>query len=78
MAYLQDGCSVKGKDNEEVEAVSDFKYLVSWLASSSTDMNIRSAQAWSAHNKLDKIWKSKLRRGMKIKLVQSLVLSILL
>ena len=78
MEFNQTGGSVKGKTGEELEAVTDFKYLGSWLASSSSDMKIRIAQAWKAHNKLDKIWKSSLRRNMKIQLFQSLVLSILL
>ena len=78
MQFNQDRSSVNGKTGEELEAVDDFKYLGSWLASSSTDMKIRIAQAWKAHNKLDKIWKSSLRRSMKIQLFQSLVLSILL
>ncbi len=55
MAFLESGSSVKGKSGDELEAVSDFKYLGSWLASSSTDMKIRIAQAWGAHNNLNKI-----------------------
>ena len=78
MVFQEVNPRIKGKNGEELEAVNDFKYLGSWLASSSNDMGIRIAQAWSAHNKLDKIWRSTLTRGMKIRLFQSLVLSILL
>ena len=78
MVFSQANTKITGKNGAELEAVSDFKYLGSWLASSSTDLNIRIAQAWSAHNKLDKVWKSTLTRNMKIRLFQSLVLSILL
>ena len=78
MAFREENVAIKGKNGDELDEVDNFKYLGSWLASSSTDMKIRIGQAWNALNKLDKIWKSTLKRGMKIKLFQSLVLSILL
>ena len=78
MAFREQNAVIKGMNGDVLDEVDNFKYLGSWLASSATDMNIRIGQAWSALNKLDKIWKSSLKREMKIKLFQSLVLSILL
>ena len=70
--------TIKCKSGERLDEVTNFKYLGSWLASSTADMKTRIAQSWKAHNKLDKIWKSSLSREMKISLFRSLVLSILL
>ena len=78
MAFREQNAVIKGINGDVLDDVDSFKYLGSWLASSATDMNIRIGQAWSALNKLDKIWKSSLKREMKIKLFQLLVLSILL
>ena len=44
--------------------VLDFKYLVSWIADNKKDMEVRIGLAWKALNKLDKIWKSKLKRKL--------------
>ena len=41
--------------------VEDFKYLGSWTAGSKRDMEIRIGLIRKALNKLDKIWKSKLK-----------------
>lgn len=46
--------------------VEDFKYLGSWTTGSKRDMEIRIGLIRKALNKLDKIWKSKLRRKLKI------------
>ena len=50
MAFQQASSSIKGRSGVLLEEVDDFKCLGSWLASSSTDMKIRIAQAWKAHN----------------------------
>ena len=41
--------------------VEDFKYLGSWTTGSKRDMEIRIGLIRKALNKLDKIWKSKLK-----------------
>ena len=56
----------------------DFKYLGSWIADSKKDMEVRIRLAWKALNKLDKIWKSKLKRKLKIQFFRSTVESVLL
>ena len=53
--------------------VLDFKYLVSWIADNKKDMEVRIGLAWKALNKLDKIWKSKLKRKLKIQFFRSTV-----
>ena len=65
--YQPDLCNVK-----------DFKYLGSSLPDSFHDFKCRKAQAWVACNKLEKIWKSKLDRTIKIKFFRACVKSILL
>ena len=56
-----------------------FCYLGSWIATSSKDINIRKAQAWTAINKLSKIWKApQLCRELKIRVFRATVKAILL
>ena len=65
-------------NGEEIKCVNDFKYLGSWIDSTLKDINVRKAQAWVACNKLTKIWKSNLKRDMKVRLFVSTVESVLL
>ena len=53
-------------DGRNLECVSDYKYLGSWIGSTEKDVKIRKALAWKASNKLSKIWKSNLKRPIKI------------
>ena len=50
----------------------------SWMADSKKDMKVRIALAWKALNKLDKIWKSKLKSKLKVQFFRSTVKSVLL
>jgi len=54
-----------------IDVVDDFCYLGSWVAMSSRDINIRKAQAWTAINKLWRIWKApQLSRELKIRIFE--------
>ena len=53
-------------DGRNLECVSDYKYLGSWIYSTEKDVKIRKALAWKASNKLSKIWKFNLKRPIKI------------
>ena len=61
-----------------LEKVTDFVYLGAWIATTERDLSVRKAKAWAACHKLQKIWKSNLRRGLKIRLFVATVESILL
>ncbi|MEE8288342.1 MAG: reverse transcriptase domain-containing protein [Nitrosomonadaceae bacterium] len=61
-----------------LESVNDFKYLGSWINSTEKDIKVRKALAWKACNKMTKIWKSKLKRNLKIRIFQATVESVLL
>ena len=63
---------------EDIEKVDDFVYLGAWIASTEQDFKVRKAKAWAACHKMKKIWKSDLRRDLKIRLFQATVESILL
>ena len=65
-------------DGTKLENISDFKYLGSSIPDSFHDFKCRKGQAWSACNKLEKIWKSKLDRTTKIQFFRACVESILL
>ena len=56
----------------------DYNYLGSFISSSEKDFNVRKGMAWSACNKLHKIWTSKLDVSIKIKLFKTLFEPILL
>ena len=61
-----------------IEEVDDFVYLGSWIASSEHDFLVRKAKAWAACLKMKSIWRSDLRKDLKINLFQVHVESILL
>ena len=63
---------------EEIKVVDDFKYLGSYVNSSSNDIKIRKALAWSACHKMTKFWRSSLSRSLKIRLFIATVESVLL
>ena len=62
----------------QLEKVTDFVYLGAWIATTERDLRVRKAKAWAACHKLKKMWKSDLRRGLKIRLFVATVESILL
>ena len=70
--------SIKSKTNQDIKAVQEFTYLGSNIASTKRDIEIRLAKAWSALNKLDKIWTSNLSPKLKRNFFRATVESILL
>ena len=70
---------IKTNSDVELKCVSDYKYLGSFISSSEKDFKIRKALAWSACNKLHKIWSSNLLDSeIKVKIFKSTVEPILL
>ncbi|KAL5271007.1 hypothetical protein ACHWQZ_G001606 [Mnemiopsis leidyi] len=70
--------NIKSSSGRQLKHVKDFKYLGSWIATTEKDIRTRKAKAWAACHKLMKVWKSNLRRSMKIRLFVATVESILL
>ncbi|KAL5260700.1 hypothetical protein ACHWQZ_G010752 [Mnemiopsis leidyi] len=62
----------------EIEQVSDFIYLGSWVAASDKDFEVRKAKTWAACHKMKKVWSSGMRRNLKVRLFIATVESILL
>ena len=61
-------------DGTEIDCVNDFKYLGSFT-DTAYDMDVRIAQAWSALNTLQKIWKTPVLKQTKTKAsVESILL----
>ena len=78
MAYKQpDNITIKTKSGELLKKVQNFKYLGSWVASSEQYFEIRKALAWSACNKIKKIWKSNMNRKIKVQLFRATFESVL-
>ena len=70
--------SIKSKTNQDIKTVQEFTYLGSNIASTKRDIEIRFAKAWSALNKLYKIWKSNLSPKLKRNFFRATVESVLL
>ena len=70
--------SITSKVGTQLEVVEDFKYLGSWMSSTEADIKNSKGMAWKACNKLDKIWKSGLSKDLKMRLLTSIVESVLL
>ena len=64
--------------DEEIERVEDFKYLGSYIMSTSHDIKVRKAKAWQALNNMSKIWTSEIRRSVKARFFFTTVESALL
>ena len=69
---------IRSLNGNNLERVTDFQYLGSWVDSSEKDIDIRKAKAWVACNRLNAIWTSKLPKKLKIRLFKATVESVLL
>ena len=61
-----------------LEEVDDFKYLGSYIASTSRDINVRKGLAWKAQQSVDAFWKSDMSRKIKTKSFRTVVEPVLL
>ena len=59
--------------NSKIKIVDNFKYLGAWMESSEKDFNIRKALAWSAANKMKKLWKSSIQDSLKIRIFRATI-----
>ena len=69
---------LKTVNNENIKKVDNFKYLRAWIDDTANDAKVRKALAWKSCNKLNKIWKSSLRKSLKLRTFLTLVESMLL
>ena len=61
-----------------LEEVRDFKYLGSYIASTSKDIYVRKGLAWKALQSLDVFWNSDMSRKIKTKIFRTAVEPVLL
>ena len=59
MTFGEDG-DHKTIANGNIKKVLNFLYLGAWIGTSSSDIKVRKAKAWSALNRMYVIWKSTL------------------
>ena len=80
MAFNQkdDPVNIKSSAGKAIKVVQNFKYLGAWMANTEKDLNVRKALAWQACHKLTKIWKSTMKKKIKIRLFIATVESVLL
>lgn len=69
---------MKTLNDKVLKCVDDYKYLGSYIRNSERDFTIRKGLAWSACNKMDKIWKSNLDRNLKINIFRVTIEPVLL
>ena len=80
------GINIRDDDNQtlvagsgkSIEKVDDFVYLGSRMKSSEKDFEVRKAKAWGACHQMKLVWKSEMRRELKVRLFLATVESILL
>ena len=70
--------TIKTLSNKTIERVEDFTYLGSRLRSTEAEIRVRKGKAWGACHKLKELWKSDLRKPIKIRVFTALVESVLL
>ena len=70
--------AIKTKSGELLKKVQNFKYLGGWVVSTEQDFEISKTLAWSACNKMKKIWQSIMNRKIKVRLFRAIVESALL
>ena len=79
MAFNQkEDVEIKTSDGTKLEVIDEFTYLGSLMSSSIADIKRRIALAWTACNKMYKIWKSSLSTNFKERLFISTVESVVL
>ena len=78
MLINQADSGLKSLGYKQLKKVDDFKYLGSWIANSRKDMDVRIGLAWKSLSKMSKIWKSKIKRDLKLRFFRSTVESVLL
>ena len=78
MSYNQPEGDLITFNGTKLKQVDDFLYLGSWINSCDKDINVRIAKAWTAMQKLDTIWKSGLKRSIKIDFFRATVETVLL
>jgi len=61
-----------------IEHVEDITFLGSTIRNSESDIRVRKEKAWGAYHTLKKLWNSKLRKSIKIRVFAALVESVLL
>ena len=69
---------IKTLNDKVLKCVDDYKYLGSYIRNSERDFTFRKGLAWSACNKMDKIWKSNLDKHLKINIFRVTIEPVLL
>ena len=69
---------ITSMDGQKVELVNDFLYLGAKIRNSEEDIATRKKKAWTACHSLEAVWKSDLRKDLKICLFTATVESVLL
>ena len=80
------GINIRDDDNQtlvagsgrSIEKFDDFVYLGSRMKISEKDFEVRKAKAWRACHQMKLVWKSNMRRELKVRLFLATVESILL
>ena len=61
-----------------LDEVDNFLYLEAWVDDTEKDIEVRIAKGWGALNRMEKIWKSKIQRELKVRFVRATVDSVIM
>ena len=61
-----------------LEEVDNFLYLGAWVDDTEKDIEVRIAKGWSALNRMEIIWKSKIQKELKIRFFRATVESVMM
>ena len=78
ISYNQPVSDLITLNGQKLDIVNDFLYLGSWINSVEKDVNVRIAKAWTALHKMDIVWKSDLKKSIKISFFRATIESVLL
>ena len=78
MSYNVPQGDLRTLNRSALENVEDFQYLGAWVDESGKDIEVRIAKGWGALNKMEKVWKSKLPRNLKLRFFRPTVESVLM
>ncbi|KAI8514433.1 hypothetical protein Bbelb_070240 [Branchiostoma belcheri] len=78
MAFNSTDDTVAALNGTQLEVVKDFRYLGGWIATTSHDIKVRRALAWSALHNMRRVWDSNMDSKLKRRLFVSTVECVLL
>ena len=69
MRYNLPQGDIRSMNGTALDEVDNFLYLGAWVDDTEKDIEVRIAKGWGVLNRMEKIWKSKIKTGTKSKIL---------